>query len=256
MNWFFHKKKTGLALGGGAVLGAAHIGVLKAMDELNLKVHFIAGTSIGALVASLYAFGKTWEEIADIAADLAWLEVSGLSLSKMGLLSNKKLADWVRKVLGPVRIEDARIPLALVATDIRNGDEVVLKSGPVDVAVQASTCIPGVYIPVKMGERLLVDGGVAENVPILPLKEMGARPVIAVDLLSRHPKRTPTNIVDILINSFNFTLMRATRYETREADILLEPDLSGYNLTDMDQIPDLIRTGYGQAKPALKKLVS
>ncbi|HDP97696.1 MAG TPA: patatin, partial [bacterium] len=162
------KNKIGLALGGGAVLGAAHIGVLKAMEELDIPVHFVAGTSIGALVAALYAFGKDYKQIEKIAAELDWLDVSGLSLSQYGLLSNKKLGKIINKAIGDVDFEDARIPLAMIATDISHGKEVVLKQGNVATAVMASTCIPGIFIPVEIEGKLLVDGGVVENVPISP----------------------------------------------------------------------------------------
>ena len=249
------KNKIGLALGGGAVLGAAHIGVLKAMEELDIPVHFVAGTSIGALVAALYAFGKDYKQIEKIAAELDWLDVSGLSLSQYGLLSNKKLGKIINKAIGDVDFEDARIPLAMIATDISHGKEVVLKQGNVATAVMASTCIPGIFIPVEIEGKLLVDGGVVENVPISPLKDMGANTIIGVDLNAKTVFKKPENIIGVLLNTLDITLLNATKLQTEQADILITPDLSEFNLIDADQMNDLIEIGYSEARSVLEKRV-
>ncbi|WP_352396961.1 patatin-like phospholipase family protein, partial [Aminobacterium colombiense] len=143
MRIFRRKKKIGLALGGGAVLGAAHIGVLKAIEEFNLPISYIAGTSIGAIISAFYAFGKNWEEMAILLKGLNWLDISRISLSQFGLLSNKKLGKLITDNLGDVSFDEACIPLAMIATDITSGEKVVLKSGNVAAAVMASSCIPG-----------------------------------------------------------------------------------------------------------------
>jgi len=148
-------KKIALALGGGAVLGAAHVGVLRALTELDITVSMISGTSIGAFIASLYAFGKSWQEIRDIVYDLDWLDMTSLALSQYGLLSNRKIAGIVVALLGDKNIEEAPIPLSIVATDIGTGKKVILAKGDVALAVMASSCIPGLFKPVEWG------GGVA-----------------------------------------------------------------------------------------------
>jgi NTE family protein len=154
------KKNIGLALGGGVVLGAAHIGVLKAIDEFNIKISHIGGTSIGALIAALYAFGISWKDIKSIALELGWFDITGLSLSKYGLLSNKDIGKIITDTLGDVKFEDSNIPLAAIATDISTGNNVVLTKGRVAVGIMASTCIPGVFLPVEINGELLVDGGI------------------------------------------------------------------------------------------------
>lgn len=118
-------KKIGLALGGGAVLGAAHVGVLKAIEEFDIEISYIAGTSIGAFVAAFCAFGKTPAEIEEIALKLTWMDISGISLFKNGLLSNEKLGDLISEHIGDKKIENAKIPLAMIATDISSGKKVV-----------------------------------------------------------------------------------------------------------------------------------
>lgn len=237
-------KKIGLALGGGAVLGAAHIGVLKALDERDISVSFVAGTSIGAFVAAFHAFGKSWNEIQDIALELDWLEISAMTLSRFGLLSNEKITNLISEHIGNKNIEDADIPLAMVATDITNGEKVVLNKGSVTDAVMASTCIPGIFVPVEMGDRLLVDGGIVENVPVSVVNDMGADFIIGVDLNANYKHKRPENIIEVLLNTFDFTFMTATKLQTTDADLMIKPDLTKFNLVDTDQVEALIEAGY------------
>jgi len=238
------KSKIGLAFGGGAVLGAAHIGVLKALEEYEIKPACIAGTSIGSFVGAFYAFGKNSSEIEEIGMDLKWLDISGLSLSHFGLLSNKKMAKLLGENIGEARFDHARTPLSIIATDIATGEKVSINSGSVAAAVTASTCIPGIFNPVEIDGRLLVDGGIVENVPVSPLIEMGAEMIIGVDLISGYSHKRPHNIIEVLLNSFLFALQTASKIQTEEADILVKPDLSAFNMVDTGQTPELIKKGY------------
>jgi NTE family protein len=254
MRKFVRKKKIGLGLGGGAVLGAAHIGVLKALEENEISISYVAGTSIGAFVSAFYAFKKDLNEIEKIALDLDWFDLSGISLSQSGLLSNKKLGELISEHIGDVHFDQADIPLAMIATDIASGKKVVLQEGKVAKAAMASTCIPGIFIPVEIDDTLLVDGGIVENVPITPLQEMGAEFIIAVDLNARRSHKKPENIIEVLMNAFDFTMMTATKLQSQEADLIIKPDLSGFNMIDTEQTPDLIERGYDEAIKMLKKL--
>jgi NTE family protein len=247
------RPKTGLALGGGAVLGAAHIGVLKALDELNITIDCIAGTSIGAFVSAFYAFGFTWQDIEEISEDIAWGDLSGISFSNMGLLSNSKMGDLIREYIGQVDLKDAVLPTAMIAADINSMEKIVLTRGDVSMAVMASTCIPGVFVPVEIDGRMLIDGGVVENVPVSPLREMGAELIIAVDLSSRHSKHPPENLIEILMRSFMMMSHTVTGYQLKDADIIISPDLSEFNVVDIDQSPELIRIGYQEAMKVLSE---
>lgn len=247
------EKKIGLAFGGGAVLGASHLGVLRALDEYDITVDMVTGTSIGAFVAALHAFGRTWEEIKDMVHDLKWLDVYRISLSKYALLSNEKLGALLTDSIGYVRLEEAAIPVAVVATDIANGEKVVLTKGSVADAVMASSCIPGVFEPVEIDGRLLVDGGVVENVPLTPLREMGADLLVGAQL-STTPREKPDNIVEVLVNSFLFALKAATDLQVEEADLVLRPDLSEFSMFDTSQVEKLIDVGYEEAKARLGQL--
>lgn len=246
-------QKIGLALGGGAVLGSAHIGVLKAVEELRIPLQCIAGTSIGAVVAALYAFGKTAAEIEEIAIGLQWMDISSMSLSQFALLSNAKLGDMLTDILGEVDFGSASLPLAVVAADICTGKKFILQEGDVATGVMASTCIPGVFIPVEIGENLLVDGGIVENVPLSALVQMGADYLIGVDLNVGHSYRPPENIIDVLLNTFDIVLNNATGLQTEKADILLSPDLSEFNLVDTNQAAALIEKGYQEAISVLRE---
>ncbi len=245
-------KDVGLALGGGAVLGAAHIGAIRAIGESDIKVNHIAGTSIGALVATLYAFNKDWKEMKEIASELNWIDISQLALSRFGLLSNDKLGDLIIKHIGDKNIEDADIPLALVATDVVNGEKVVLKKGSVAEAVMASTSIPGIFKPVEIDSKMLIDGGVAENVPVKTVRAMSDDYVIGVDLNSQHTYEKPDNVLDVILNSFHFLMQKSDRLQTEDADLLIKPDLSEFNRSDMSQTDELVKQGYEESKKILE----
>lgn len=248
-------RKVGLALGGGAVLGAAHIGVLKALKENEVSVACIAGTSVGAFVGAFCAFGMEWEKIDRIARNLKWLDVSRVSISQYGMLSNRKLGEQIIEHIGDVSFDQAEIPLAIMATDISTGEKAVLREGSVVAAVMASTCIPGIFVPVEMNGRLLVDGGVVENVPITPLRKMGADFIIGVDLNSERRDEKPQNVVEVLMRSFHYLRKSATRLQTEKADLLIQPDLSDFNMYDMDQANDLFEAGYLEAMKMLRKVL-
>lgn len=249
-----NKKKIGLALGGGAVLGTAHIGVLKALEENNISIDLIAGTSIGALVAAFYAFNTGYKEMEKIAKELEWFDITSISLSKYGLLKNDKLGKIIVDKIGDVTFDESKIKLAMIATDISNGKKVVLNKGNVANSVMASTALPGIFTPVEIEDKLLVDGGIVENLPIKTLKDMGAEYIIGVDLSFQHYQKKPENIIEVLINSFDYTIINATKYQLDEADLLIRPDLKEYNMIDTDQIEDLFKEGYNAAQKAISKI--
>ncbi|MGK5093591.1 patatin-like phospholipase family protein [Deltaproteobacteria bacterium TL4] len=248
------KVRMGLALGGGAARGIAHIGLLKALEEHDLKPDYLSGTSSGAFIACLYSFGMTPEDIRDLTAEISWLEISSFSLSKFGLISNDSIRKTVEKQLGPVLLENAPIPLAIIATDISNGEKVVLKSGSPSLAVMASTCIPGIFNPTKVNDRLLVDGVLVENVPISPLKEMGADLIIGVDLNGSRIYHHPEGLVDVLLNALSIAVDKNTDFQTKDADVLIKIELSKYSRTDSHNVWELYAEGYRSGTLAVKTI--
>ncbi|MCM8757097.1 MAG: patatin-like phospholipase family protein [Candidatus Omnitrophica bacterium] len=245
------RARVGLALGGGAVLGAAHVGVLRAFEEEKVNIACLSGTSVGALVASLYAFGVSIRQLEETVRKLKWLDVSGVSLSRYGLLSNRPLGEIVKEILGPVKVEMAILPLAILATDISTGEKVVIHEGDLETAVMASAAVPGIFLPVEREGRWLMDGGLVENVPISPLSEMGATVRVGVNLTAKRNYRRPRNIIDLLTNTFDILVNTAASQQLVQADLTIEPDLAGYDYTNLSQVPTLIEEGYRAARKML-----
>lgn len=245
------QNKIGLALGGGAVLGAAHIGVLQALEEQEIKIDYIAGTSIGSFIGALLAFGKKADEIETVLNELSWFKVTDLSLSLFGLLTNHKLGEILTNAIGDVTFADALIPLAVVTVDISTGEKVVLTAGSIKEAVMASTSIPGIFHPIELDGRLLMDGGVVENLPIDTIKQMGAEKIIAVNLATELKK--PQNIIDILINVLHISILNNKIQQYEDADVIIELHLSDFNRVDTNQVPALIQEGYKQSAQILKE---
>lgn len=247
-------KKVGLALGGGAVLGAVHVGVLKAFEELNIEIKVISGTSVGALVASLYAFGKSAKEIENIVLKFGWKDLSSFAFSKYAILSNQRIGNTLTKHIGDKTFKEANIPLFIIATNISNGEKVVLSEGSVSNAVIASTCVPGIFVPIEIDGKLLVDGGIVENIPLSCLKDKDVDFLIGVDLVLEEFYKKPKNVIEVLYNSFNILVKTNKKIQTKEADIIIKPDLKDFNPTDMSQIKDLIELGYNETKKIITNL--
>ncbi len=245
------KRKYGLALGGGAVLGAAHIGVLKAIEESDIEITHITGTSIGALIGALFAFGKSSEEISQIMIGINWSDVADFSISKFGLFSNENVGKLIYEHFGEIALEDAEISLAIVSTDIVSGKRILLQKGNTKEAVMASTCIPGIFTPVEKEEMLLVDGGLVENIPLNALREIGAENAIVVQLNNENMHHRPENIFEILISSANYFMQCRNTIKVKEEDIVISPDLGNFNAVQTSQIEALIEAGYQEAKKVL-----
>lgn len=247
-----HKKGLGIALGGGAALGAAHVGIMKALLEKGDRPVAITGTSIGAFVAAHIAFGTSIGELEEIALELDWLDITSFKLSKMGLLSNDNLGKKILDTIGKVNIEDADVPLCVISTDLTSGKKVELTEGPLYKAVMASSCLPGIFAPVEWDDMLLVDGFLCENVPVSPLKKMGAEDIVAVDLTTNREYKRPDDIIDVLSNTFDIGLNNMIRQQIRENDVKwIQPSLSAYNRADTSQTKKLIEEGYNAAKKSL-----
>ena len=236
--------KVGLALSGGACRGAAHIGAIAALEQHQIQPSMISGTSIGALVAAFYAFGKTPEQMLEIAHQMGWLDMTRPSLSKMGLLSNQSLRKLIEKHLGQVTMQDAPIPLAFIATNLISGEKVVLDSGSVADNLMATTCVPGLMAPVEINGRLLVDGGLLENLPLSPLQNMGAEALLAIDLAGGHDYGKPDNAMDVLLSALDIALDNNARSHHQLADHIVKMDLSHFSRWDPKQALEIYQTGY------------
>lgn len=180
------RKKIGLALGGGAARGLAHIGVLEVLQKEGIPIDMVAGTSAGAIVGALYAHGKDVDQIKSLAQEFGSRKLAHFVdpyLPKSGFIRGKKIQDLLVSYIGSIRFSDLRIPFACVATDIETGEEVVIDQGSVPEAVRASISIPGIFAVARWRGRYLVDGGVVNPVPVNVLKRMGASFIIAVNVI-------------------------------------------------------------------------
>ena len=245
----------GLALGGGAAKGVAHIGVLKALEDADIEVDYIAGTSVGAMIAALYAFKVDVETIGSLARRLTMSKVTSFKLNKTGFFSTESLRELMLEYVGDVAIEDATIPLSIVATDINSGEEIILTSGSVVDAVCASAAIPGIYIPVEINGRTLVDGGLVQNVPIEALQTAGAGVTIASHLNSVSHYQEISHVLDVMRNAFEIAVSQHTQDQLKEADLLISMDLSDFSLRDnTERYDELFNIGHQAATVQLTKL--
>jgi NTE family protein len=248
------RPRFGLALSGGGTRGYAHIGVLQALENNGIRPDLLSGTSIGAFVAALYAFGVPLTYILEIARGMAPLHVSKLQLSRLGLFSNEELGRLIQSRIGRARIEDAPIPLAIIAVDIENGVKVVLRQGEVAPAVMASNAVPGIYRPITIDGRMLVDGGIAEDVPVSPLRPMGADIVVAVNLSAERRYSKPDNIIDVIFNAFDVAIDLDTKVQVKTADVLIQPQLADFPRMDVSKIDELVAEGYRSTEAAVGKI--
>lgn len=245
--------KIGMALGGGGARGLAHLGVLWRLVELGFPVHCVAGTSIGAVMGAMFASDSLDRAFA-WCAESDWRKLAGLFLDRH--LTSKALikGECVERLLGeliPVRqFSDLSLPFAAVATDLRSGEEIVMKDGDLLQAVRASISIPGVFRPVQRDGRILVDGGLVNPLPVATCRELGADAVLAVDVTP--PKRgseckpfDKMNIFDVLMDTFRVFNVEATRRILRDAppEALLRPDVGATPVLDFRHAERLVMQG-------------
>ena len=244
--------EVGLALSGGAARGAAHIGVLKCLEERRLKPAFLAGTSAGSIIASFYCAGLSVFEIEAIALNLKWANMLKLTVPRLGLVNSTYMVDFICKTIGKLRFSDLKIPLAITAVDLVSGEEIVLQEGSVAEAVQASCAIPGIFTPVKRGTKMLVDGGLICNVPSRALQNKGLDYIIAVDLnAERVLTRQPQNIFEVIMQSYDIVQKLLDEDSHQYADLVVQPALGDISAWDIGKAKVFIQRGYNACVQAL-----
>jgi NTE family protein len=245
--------RVGVALGGGFARGIAHLGVLSVLEQEHIPVDYLAGTSAGAMLAIAYASGHPIHEIVAQARATRFKDFGNWKLSWMGLASNQKLEHYPRKYLGVSTFEELKIPLAIAATDLGKGEPVYFTSGPLGPALRASCAYPGMFVPVEVEGRVLVDGFLAAPVPVDALRKMGADVVIAVFLEAAN-NRKPASIVDVIGLSFAILQRHADLEWRRTADIIVEPVVKDFLWDDFEKTSELIAAGENAARAALEKI--
>lgn len=252
---FFHRKK-GVALGGGGARGAAHIGALKALEQQEIEIDAISGTSGGAIIAALYAYGVSYDDMVTEIKSLKSVELLSLKFGPLGLVENKPLGQLIDRLCGKnAQIEQAKTPLAVHATDIQSGESIILKNGPLKPAVLASCCVPGFYIPQEIQGRILVDGGLTENVPLTALEELGVDFTIAVNLNGNFAYAKPDSILDVATNAMDIAIDQRTKEQIASAKLSINLSLAQYSRKSTAHIVPLGQEGYKQTQEQLQQLL-
>jgi NTE family protein len=246
------RPKIGLALGGGFARGLAHIGVFKVLEEEEIPIDFLAGTSVGSVIGAGYASGISAKELEEVAHLVRFKDFSRWSFSRFGLFSNDKMSIFLGKVLRCKTFEELKIPLAVAATDIITGDAAVFTSGDLVDPVRASCAYPGMFQPVQIGSRVLVDGLLAHAVPAMPLREMGAERVISVHLAAHWVKpRGPRHVFDVIGQCFSIAQDRMCGPWRAASDVVLEPEIGDFGYDDFARAAELIRAGEVACRAAM-----
>jgi NTE family protein len=226
------RPRIGLALGGGAARGFAHIGVIQALEANGLAPDLVVGTSAGSLVAALYASGKNGAELATLADAMDETAFADWAYPGRGLIRGEALAKFVRDKTGGKNIEQMRIPLGIAATDLDSGEGILFQRGDTGTAVRASSAVPAVFQPVRIGTREYVDGGLSAPVPVHYAKAMGAEFVIAVDISAVPEGNATGDAARMLLQTFAIMGRSIKNYELRDADLVLQPKLAGVSGAD------------------------
>lgn len=232
----------GFALGSGALHGWAHVGVVRGCARLGLKPQAIAGTSAGAVIGALWAAGRDADEIVEIGKRLDWRDASGLATLLGVRRRNDALRVEVDRAVNGRRIGDLPVRFAAVASDAWTGESVVLDSGPVGLAVEASCAVPVRYEPVQIGNRRLLDGGLTSPVPVAAARGLGARRIVAVDVAYRPHEETPTSASDYAFQAMHILTNALAREQTQHAEHLIKLDVHHLMQRHLD-IEALIEAG-------------
>jgi NTE family protein len=247
----------GVALGGGFARGMAHIGVLKVLEEESIPVRFVAGTSVGALIGASYCSGLPLEELEKVAHSCRFTTFARWTVSRYGFASNDRMVSFLNHTLKVKTFEELRIPLGVTATDFNTGEGVVFHSGSIIDPVRASCSYPGMFLPVNIRGRWLVDGMLSHPVPTAPLHEMGADRVVAVHLKGQWSKNgAPRHLFDVIGQSFAIAQDQMSHLWRGAADVIVEPDVAGFAYDDFKHAGELIRCGevaMRQALPEVRK---
>ncbi len=250
------KPKVGLALGGGAARGFAHVGVIQVLEEAGLKPDLVVGTSAGSLVAALYASGRNGAQLQQVAESMDEAAITDwtLPLFNRGLLRGEALARYVNGLAANRTIEQMALPLGIVATRLDTGEGVLFQRGDTGTAVRASSAVPAVFLPVRINGTEFVDGGLVAPVPVRFARQMGADIVVAVDI-SAAPEGNPSgDPLQILLQTFAIMGKSINRWELREAEVVVRPALVGVGSADFGARRRAVEAGRAAMLRALPQL--
>ena len=245
--------RVGLVLGGGAARGFAHVGVIRVLEREKIPLDFIVGTSVGSLVGAIYADKKSSFELEWVAFSLGEKDLFDYTFTQFnqGLVRGDRLEEFVLRNVSAREIQQLKMPYAAIATDIQNGEVVILRTGSVARAVRASSAIPGIFIPVRHLGRLLVDGGVLNSVPVDVARKMGADLVIAIDLTGGRKPVQVNNIFDTIFQSLHLMALQGVEARLKDADVVVRPAVAHIGPFDFTMKKELLAAGIQAAEQAL-----
>ncbi|MEH6944895.1 patatin-like phospholipase family protein [Bacillus sp. JJ722] len=248
------KPKIGLALGSGGARGFAHVGVIKVLKEENIPISLIAGSSMGALVGSMYAAGTDLEQLYKIVMKFKRKYFLDFTVPKMGLIKGNRIKEFISIFTHGKKLEELDIPISIVATDIKTGEKVVFTEGSVADAVRASIAIPGIFTPEKIGDQLLVDGGVVDRVPVSVVKEMGADYVIAVDVSHVKQDMEVTSIYDVIMQSLDILQMEIVKNREIASNVMIRPRVEQFSSRAFTNIDEIIAIGESETRKHIDQI--
>jgi len=253
-NLFRKHRKVTLALGGGSARGLAHIGVLKVLERENVPIDMIVGTSMGSLIGAGHAAGIPTSTMETLAYSFSANKLLDPTIPTMGLLAGEKLEAVIREILDNKTFADCRIPFAAVTTNIETGEEVVHESGDLVKIVRASCSWPGIFNPVKMDDKFLVDGGIKNSIPTKIARALGADYVLAVDVGFCVKEGPMKNIFQMILQAFQITGEELNRYQTIDADFVIKVDLGNIDQAAFDRSREAVEKGAAAAEKAMPQL--
>ena len=242
----------GVALGGGFARGIAHIGVLRVLEEEGIPVRVVTGTSVGALIGACYCSGLSPAEMEGVAHSCRFTTFARWTVSRFGFASNDRMVAFLNRTLKVKTFEELRIPLGVTATDFNSGEGAVFHSGSIVDPVRASCAYPGMFLPVEIRGRYLIDGMLSHPVPTRPLREMGADRVLAVHLKGTWANGgVPRHLFDVIGQSFAIAQDAMSSLWREAADLVVEPNVAGFGYDDFKRADDLIHVGEVAMRAAL-----
>lgn len=253
-------RKIGLVLGGGAVRGLAHLGVLKSLEKHRIPVHCIIGTSMGGVIGGLYAAGIPVCQIEHTFIHTPKYRLIDLGLWQRGLLAGNGISQVVGDLLeqhqkGGLRVEQFPICFKAIAVDLMNGKQVTMDNGDPGTVLRATSAFPGVFAPITLNGQMLVDGGVLNNLPISDMQKEDVDFIIAVDVAREHERKPPRNMIEVVYRSYSLMAAERKHSSLHMADLVIRPEVGQYAAFDFTKIMECIAAGEEAAESHIPEIV-
>ena len=246
---------VGIALSGGTAKSVAHVGVLKALAEADIPIDYIAGTSGGSIVSSMFATGMPISSMEAVAGTMSWLKLAALRFTKLGFVSSVRIEEFMKEIIGDITFEDFKIPATVVTANLVTGEKREFRSGPVGLAVRASCSIPQIYLPVQIDGDYYVDGGVAEYLPIESLAAMGCDFCIGSHLGPVDSAyRRPHHLLHLVMQITGLMARKNYVKSLAKADFVIHPNLDHFSSFDFNNSDKIIQLGYNTTRGLIEDL--